>query len=176
MKRLRAGLTYANVVASLALFAALAGGTAFAAAQLEKESVGTKQLKKEAVTPAKLSKGAKAAITGPKGATGAQGPKGDTGARGETGPAGATRIAVHDSPIEAVASGVSNQGEADCLPGEKAIGGGMFWQEAVVKGMVVGETAPLTPGGGPPTGWLAVGSNETGTTKHMGVRVVCASP
>jgi hypothetical protein len=77
MKRLRAKLTYANVISTLALFLVLAGGTAFAASQFEKDSVGTQALKKEAVTPIKLSKKAKATLTGaagPKGATGPHGP------------------------------------------------------------------------------------------------------
>jgi hypothetical protein len=51
-------LSYANVVATLALFLALGGGAAFAATQLPKNSVGPNQLKKGAVTPAKLKKGA----------------------------------------------------------------------------------------------------------------------
>ena len=55
-KRLRARLTYSNVIASIALFAAL-GGVAVAAG-LPKNSVGPKQLKKGAVTAAKLRKGA----------------------------------------------------------------------------------------------------------------------
>ena len=46
--------TYANVVATLALVVAL-GGTSYAAAQLPRNSVGSKQLKAQAVTPAKLS-------------------------------------------------------------------------------------------------------------------------
>lgn len=97
MKRLRSKLTYANVVASIALFAVMAGGTAFAASELGKETVGTRQLKKAAVTPAKLSKAAKKTLTGPagpKGATGAvgakgaAGQKGEAGAKGEVGPRG----------------------------------------------------------------------------------------
>jgi hypothetical protein len=94
LKRLRGHLTYANVMATIAVFLVLAGGTAFAATQLGKESVGTNQLKKEAVTPAKLSKASKAALTGPQGttgatgATGSQGLKGDTGLRGESGEQG----------------------------------------------------------------------------------------
>ena len=99
MKRLRDHLTYANVMATIAVFLVLAGGTAFAASQLGKESVGTKQLKNEAVTPAKLSKASKAALIGPQGvagatgspgAAGAQGPTGETGAPGATGAHGAT--------------------------------------------------------------------------------------
>ena len=88
MQQLRDRLTYANVVATLALFLVLAGGTAVAAAQLGKNSVGSKQIKKGAVTPAKLSAAAKATLTGPTGATGAagaQGPKGDPGVSGEPG-------------------------------------------------------------------------------------------
>lgn len=64
MDHIRGKLTYANVIATLALFVALAGGTAYAASQLEKESVGTKQLAKGAVTPSKLSKKAKSTLTG----------------------------------------------------------------------------------------------------------------
>ncbi|MFN8218154.1 MAG: hypothetical protein U0R71_16300 [Solirubrobacterales bacterium] len=46
------------MVASLALFLVLAGGSAFAATQLAKNSVGSKQLKKNAVTAAKIKKNA----------------------------------------------------------------------------------------------------------------------
>jgi hypothetical protein len=40
MRRIRSKVTYANVVATLALFVAL-GGSAYAATQLPKNSVGT---------------------------------------------------------------------------------------------------------------------------------------
>lgn len=49
MKQLRARLTYANVISTLALFIALGGATAFAATQLPKNSVGSPQIKKNAV-------------------------------------------------------------------------------------------------------------------------------
>lgn len=84
MRRLRTRLTYANVIATLALFVGLGGG-AYAATQLPRESVGTQQLKAEAVTPAKLSDGAKKGIDGPRGPAG---PRGEVGARGESGPQG----------------------------------------------------------------------------------------
>ncbi|HKZ13752.1 MAG TPA: hypothetical protein VJL81_07905 [Solirubrobacterales bacterium] len=54
MKRFRPRLTYANVIASLALFVAL-GGSAVAAG-LAKNSVGPNQLKKGAVSAPKLAK------------------------------------------------------------------------------------------------------------------------
>lgn len=55
-------LTYANVVATAALFIALGGG-AYAAFKVPKNSVGTKQLKNGAVTNKKLRNGA---VTGGK--------------------------------------------------------------------------------------------------------------
>ena len=73
MKRLRPKLTYANVVATLALFVAVGGASAFAASQLAKNSVGPKQLKKNSVTTAKVKKEAITAAKVKKGTlTGAQ--------------------------------------------------------------------------------------------------------
>jgi hypothetical protein len=83
MKRISAKLSYANVMATFAVFLAL-GGAAYAATKLPKNSVGTMQIKKGAVTPPKLSKAAKATLTG---ATGSQGPKGEKGLTGEAGSA-----------------------------------------------------------------------------------------
>jgi hypothetical protein len=50
---MRQKLTYANAMATIAVFIAL-GGSAYAATQLAKNSVGSKQLKKNAVTAAKV--------------------------------------------------------------------------------------------------------------------------
>lgn len=58
MKRIRGKLTYANVVATIALFLAVGGASAMAASQLAKNSVGAKQLKSNAVTAAKIKTGA----------------------------------------------------------------------------------------------------------------------
>jgi hypothetical protein len=62
MKRLRSKLTYANVIATMALFIAL-GGASYAAVKLPKNSVGSKQIKDNAVTGAKIKNGA---VTGSK--------------------------------------------------------------------------------------------------------------
>jgi hypothetical protein len=86
---LRSKLTYANVIATLALFLALGGG-AWAATSLPKSSVGTEQLKNGAVTGKKVKGGSLLASNfkagqlpaGPAGATGPQGVPGETGPRG----------------------------------------------------------------------------------------------
>jgi hypothetical protein len=63
MKKILTGkLTYANVAATIAVFIAL-GGSAYAATQLDRNSVGTKQLRKNSVTRAKIKKNA---VTGAK--------------------------------------------------------------------------------------------------------------
>jgi hypothetical protein len=83
VSRIRDRLTYSNVMVTVLAVLVLGGGTAYAASELGKESVGTKQLAKEAVTGAKISKAAKKSLKG------AVGEKGATGAAGATGPAGA---------------------------------------------------------------------------------------
>ncbi len=97
MMSVRKRLTYANVMSSIAVFLVVAGGSAFAASQLAKESVGTKQLKKEAVSLAKIKKAAVTSLqgktgpagpAGPQGVAGPKGEKGEKGDKGDTGPAG----------------------------------------------------------------------------------------
>jgi hypothetical protein len=116
LSRVRARLTYANVVASLALFAALCGSS-YAALQLPKGSVGTKQLQRNAVTSPKVKPGTlllsdfrssqrnslrgPAGIQGPPGARGELGPRGPEGQRGLQGAPGlpATRLFAHVSDV-----------------------------------------------------------------------------
>jgi hypothetical protein len=111
LSRLRARLTYANVIATLALFLAL-GGTSYAALKLPKNSVGSKQLKANAVTTAKVKAGSlltsdfrssqRSRLRGPAGA------KGDQGAPGPvTGnlPSGATARGLYNVDFEPEAIG-----------------------------------------------------------------------
>jgi hypothetical protein len=62
IQSIRKRTTFSNVIALIALFAAL-GGTAFAASKIAKNSVGSKQLKNNAVTGKKIKKDA---VTGDK--------------------------------------------------------------------------------------------------------------
>jgi hypothetical protein len=103
-QRIRAKLTYANLVSSLCLFLLLGSGVAYAAGHLAKNSVGTRQLKNDSVTAAKIEDGA---VTGakvkdgslgaadlapgtiPAGAAGTAGPAGPASAQGPPGEPGA---------------------------------------------------------------------------------------
>ncbi|HEX8204545.1 MAG TPA: hypothetical protein VF587_00650 [Solirubrobacteraceae bacterium] len=97
-------LSYANVVATLALFLSL-GGVGFAAASVSRNSVGTAQLKRNAVRAADVKTGAirsrhvrngslravdfaRGAL--PAGTQGSAGPAGPAGAPGAAGPVGPT--------------------------------------------------------------------------------------
>jgi hypothetical protein len=92
--RARKGISYANVVSTLALFIAL-GGVSYATIKLPAHSVGTRQLKSNAVNGDKVRNHSLTALDiagglrrGPKGDTGATGPAGATGAVGPQGPKG----------------------------------------------------------------------------------------
>jgi uncharacterized low-complexity protein len=125
MNRILDKLTYANVVATLALFVAL-GGASYAATQLPRNSVGTKQLKKNAVTAQKIAKGAvtkaklgadaQAALTGPAGPAGLTGPKGDAGPRGETGAPGPNEAFTTEAPDETVVGTTATEIASMTLP------------------------------------------------------------
>jgi len=92
--RIRSRLTYANVMATVAVFITLGGG-AYAAVKLPRNSVGTGQLKRNAVDSSKVRDASLLArdfkrgqlTPGPRGL---QGLKGDAGAAGPAGPQGAT--------------------------------------------------------------------------------------
>ncbi len=170
MHRVRRKITYANVTASLALFLVLAGGSAFAASQFGKETIGTRALKKEAITPAKLSSKAKATLTGPTGAKGATGAQGPQGPQGPSGAAGATKIDVQVGPEEFGSF-------AHCPAGQVAVGGG---GEAVVGFLfvsepVVGDNAATA--GQTPNGWFAKAEEADELTPGVArAYVLCASP
>jgi hypothetical protein len=137
----RPKLTYANIVASLALFVAL-GGSSYAAMELRKNSVTSESIGREQV---KASDIAKNAVTSPKvkdfsllakdfktgqlpaGPAGAPGERGPQGPRGLQGIQGVPGL----SGLERVyASGVNTNSEspkimqAQCAPGKAAISSG----------------------------------------------------
>jgi hypothetical protein len=138
-KRLLSRLTYANVIATLALFLALGGGAAFAASTLGKNSVGPKQLKRNAVTGAKVKDGSLSAGDFKAGQlpAGERGPAGDPGPRGLAAAPGATNVVVrYGERVGVKEAGDVGQSLATCEPGEALTGGGFDLE---------GEPAPIEP-------------------------------
>jgi hypothetical protein len=170
MKKLRPRLTFANVVSCLALFVAL-GGSAYAATQLPKNSVGTKQLKDGAVTEAKLAKGVigMAGANGERGPEGRQGPAGPQGIPGAAGAPGATHVVVRHGFGD-------NRGVAECAPGEVATGGGEELHSEE-EGVEVFDSRPVQDAGETPTAWEAEGATPSIVTPaELDVYVICVSP
>lgn len=119
LQRLRSGLSYANVMATIAVFIAL-GGTGYAAFSLPRDSVGSRELRSRSVGAAELRRDAvvsssvrdgalnlrdlsadarkqlrgDAGPIGPSGPAGPAGPKGDPGPQGAPGESVATEWAV----------------------------------------------------------------------------------
>jgi hypothetical protein len=105
--RVREGLSYANVMATIAVFVAL-GGSSYAAVNLKKNSVRATNIAKGAVTSPKIAKNAVTSTKVKDGSLLSQdfkagqllaGPKGDTGAPGPaTGPAGGDLMGNYPNP------------------------------------------------------------------------------
>lgn len=147
---IREKLTFANVIACLALFIAL-GGVGYAATQLPKSSVGARELKRGAVTPPKLSAAAKKALAGSRGLPGSTGPQGPEGKAGPQGP-GAISFDIAVPTIETdmkVIGGVRIR--ARCTATESNLGllpspqGATLWAGGTV--WFSGTTAPLYENG-----------------------------
>jgi hypothetical protein len=202
MTVLRGRFTYANVVATLALFIAVGGASAFAATQLPKNSVGTKQLKKGAVNTAKIKDGAVAETKIKDGAV--------TGAKIKPGTIGAGALAsgVVPPPVNAytkpesdsrylrgtvtvvgtippVAADSFEGGSVECPAGYQAIGGGVDLSNVFFG--KVSSSAPTFNGSGtlnqaagqhgPATGWEAYVSTQgagTGASGASKVVVICS--
>lgn len=200
LRSISSRLSYANVVATLALFLALGGG-AYAAVKLPANSVGAKQIKKGAVRSADV-KDASLLVedfrggelpAGPKGAQGPAGARGPAGAQGPQGPGcppadpacrgpqgtpganglnGATNVTVRTG-----AASPSNAllSIARCQPGQRATGGGGAGGPIVQSApYLIDEHAGLDQPAG-----NGIIPNAWGVTLASGTAsswVVCASP
>lgn len=111
---IRRRLTYANVIATFALFLALNVG-AYAAIKIPPNSVGPAQLQNKAVTPKKVSPAAIKLFRGKKGQKGPEGAKGLPGPAGAQGPGGTAVAfaAVNGGPGTTVASQTKNVADAN---------------------------------------------------------------
>ena len=193
--RRRIRLSYANLVASLALFAAL-GGSSYAAisvtgkqvrdgslsgrdvrnASLTGKDVRDRSLLARDFKPGQLPAGPAGpqGPVGPQGVPGAQGAQGVPGAQGTPGTAGATNVVVrtNSATLPANASTFVN---VTCPAGERATGGGASNENAT--GVFVKQSFPIfTTADGFPFGWSVTYQNTTNSQASGSVFVICASP
>jgi hypothetical protein len=188
MQKLRSRLTYANVIATLALFLALGGGAAFAASNLGKNSVGTRQLKKNAVTGAKVKDGSLSVGDFKAG----QLPAGERGPQGATGASGATNVVVrYGQQVGLKEPGEVGHSLATCAPGEALTGGGFDLEgepEPLAYTLLVdrpgGEGVeieeefvyPVPTNGAQASSWAVVMRSEVNPTISFRAYAMCARP
>src|SRR3954447_23368001 len=204
--KIRAHLSYANVVATIALFVVLGGG-AYAATKLPKNSVTTIQVKDRSLLAkdfksGQIPKGAK----GAKGDNGLQGAKGDPGAKGDAGAPGApgangkdgvngkdganaaTNVVVHRA-VEAVSLATpTGTATASCAGGERLISGGGGFVNSISEDLDIPRSVTTLSYNGPatgsvpsadgvaPTGWSVAGNYTAALGERLYSYAICASP
>jgi len=191
--RLKARLSFANVVAMLALFVAL-GGTGIAAGVVPNGSIGTQQLKADAVTSGKVKNGTLKAVDFArkqilKGAPGPAGPIGPTGVVDTSqfytkaqADARFLRGTVTVVASGTVTSGSFGSATATCPVGSQVVGGGVEPNNVLTMGVsasypVVDGTALISQTDGqhgPATAWRAFVVNSSGADAPIKVVAVCA--
>jgi hypothetical protein len=145
MRRIRSHLTYANVIATLAMFVALGGSTyavaTIGADDIKRNAVRSKHIKKRAVTSRKIDSGAiRAKALGPI----------------STRSSGATLQPGASLPSASVS----------CRPGEQAIGGGSRGGAPDLS--VITSALDLED-----NGWAAVYRNDGTTSASFSAEVIC---
>src|SRR3954470_13003115 len=177
MHRIR--ITYANVVASLALFVAI-GGSSYAAlsvtgAQVRDGSLTGRDVRNGSLTGNDIhdrSLGAADFAPGQLPA-GPAGPKGEPGAAGPAGPQGdaaTTGLHVVTKAIAIGANGVAFP-ELLCPGGEKATGGGTSSDTNV---RTVANEPSTDTDNSTPIGWHAAFKNDSGQQEFAFLHAVCA--
>lgn len=174
MPRIRRTLSYANVMATIAVFLAL-GGVSYAAFQLPKNSVGPKQIKREAVNGAKVKIGTIPA-TALRGGVYTQGEADARYLRGT--------IVINKTISGPIAPNTFVTGKVECPTGFQAIGGGVNPRNvlqakvSVSAPLIGGEEPQLKPDGqyGPSTGWFGAISTQGAAAATSGavLQVICA--
>jgi hypothetical protein len=161
-----------------------------AAVSLKKNSVGSTQIKNSSLTGSDvknsslttsdvknrslLAKDFKAGQlpAGTRGATGSVGPAGPQGA------AGATKVTIRTGTFTAGASTTGSVAAgADCLPGERAVGGGGELSASYSDDTFVANEPLPSAQGATPTGWYVNYYSPTGhPSRTITTYAVCASP
>ena len=185
--RLRCHLTYANVMATAAVFLAL-GGVSYAAVVIPKNSVGNPQLKANAVTTGKIKNGTLLAADFrrrqlPRGATGAPGAAGVTGPPGPQGPQGQPgtpgtpgtpgisnyQLVVNDEI--AAPAGTQTSNSADCPADTMVISGGVAISGGISTNVNVNSSYPIVNS----DKWEAIVNNNSTTPTLFDIFAICAT-
>ena len=160
MGRLRDRITYANVMATIAVFVAL-GGTSYAVKQIgsreirdnsiRSRDVHNRSLLRKDFKSGQLLRGRRGA-RGLRGATGKTGRTGRTGRRGRTGAPGVSGLitASADSSLDSN----NKSATAACPSGKRALGGGATLKSGPADKIALSFSGP---DGNPATGWKAGG-------------------
>lgn len=179
---MRRRLSYANVVATLALFIAL-GGTSFAAVTLAKNSVRSSHitngqvkradLANRAVNSAKVANQSLLAEDFKPGQL-AAGPQGPQGAKGDS---GITTLKVRAT------TGAGGAATVNCRPGERVTGGGAHSVNGFVDGsgptsepLAFETTNGISFQDYTPTSWSATARDLNGDPTDVTAWVICATP
>jgi hypothetical protein len=166
----RRHLTFANVIALIALFVALGGG-AYAAMKVKPNSVGTKQLKNNAVNSDKVKDGSLSKGDFANG----QLPAGKTGPQGPQGPAGPVDIVYVTKTVNQPVNSQSG-GSVNCPAGLSVTGGG-----ANVGGLLGHDLNASFPVDGPDAdtlpndAWRVTVNNETASASNTSITAACTS-
>jgi hypothetical protein len=142
---MRRHITPSFVLSLMALFIAL-GGSSYAAVKLKANSVGSREIRNGSITltdlsktirPSKSNKLFRAAVvdtvTDPTSGVqinvqsepGIVGPQGAAGATGASGPSGTATVTTREAFGPTVGASQHTGAHADCLSGEKVVGGGV---------------------------------------------------
>src|SRR4051794_8124484 len=189
IRRIRTRITYANVVATLALFVAL-GGTSYAVKQLGSGDIRDNSIRSRDVRDNSLGSGdihngslarrdfkrsqlpkGRPGKAGRRGPRGLRGKTGKTGKRGKTGAAGVSGTTVVSTDT---ARDSNNKGAtAQCPSGRRALGGGATLKTGPPGAIALATSAPS---GSSATGWRASGLEIAGTLEpwQLTVYAVCA--
>jgi hypothetical protein len=189
LKAVRSRLTYANVMATFAVFLALGGGAYALSGIPDRSGVyhGCVDGKTSVLRVVKAASSCRKAKTVRHGKhrvripgesaiawnqQGRAGVNGTNGVNGTQGANGATGVVVRTGSDVTVNSNTTGAATVGCNPGERATGGGYGFTSGSV-GPAIYES---TPTGDPPTGWKIKIYMPTGSSATLAAKVICASP
>src|SRR3954447_17095989 len=144
IRDLRSRLTYANVMASLAVFVAL-GGTSYAVTQLPRNSVGASQIKRDAVRSPEIRNGS--LRLGDFGASTREARRGQRGAAGPPGPAAAKFFAAVTAAGATPRGNATSASHTSVGSGSYTVGFGQNVSACVYSATLGSTDATTVPGG-----------------------------